>query len=231
MLRSKTTIPSPADGLQTFSAQKIESKLVKYIYWQIKLTIKLKGTLGHKFGKSCYDSKKHFSCPPSHLQHSPGLDNVTCNQNFSFSCSTDIYISGGPWIFMMLLYDDVYCQSNCLSVPGCQVLRGVIHNNNRAKPGSGHWAGDLKEPVRDLGKFPTHHRSPSQPIQVAPISIPDLWPDYTPADGLQAVLCWYSREEVAFPVMHNGCHALLEVTNIYRVIVSPATKTFANIFH
>ena len=75
----------------------------------------------------------HFPCCPSPLQHSPGLDNVTCNQNFSFSCSTDIYISGGPWIFMMLLYDDVYCQSNCLSVPGCQVLRGVIHNNNRAK--------------------------------------------------------------------------------------------------
>ena len=68
----------------------------------------------------------------------------------------------------MLLYDDVYCQSNCLSVPGCQVLRGVIHNNNRAKPGSGHWTGDLKEPVRDLGKFPTHHRSPSQPIQWPP---------------------------------------------------------------
>ena len=168
MLRSKTTIQSPADALQTFSAQKIESKLVKYIYWQIKLTIKLKGTLGHKFGKSCYDSKKHFPCCPSPLQHSPGLDNVTCNQNFSFSCSTDIYISGGPWIFMMLLYDDVYCQSNCLSVPGCQVLRGVIHNNNRAKPGSGHWTGDLKEPVRDLGKFPTHHRSPSQPIQWPP---------------------------------------------------------------
>ena len=65
---------------------------------------------------------------------------------------------------MMLLYADVYCQSNCLSVPGCQVLRGVIHNNNRAKAESGHWTGDLKKPVRDLGKFPTHHRSPAHPI-------------------------------------------------------------------
>ena len=64
---------------------------------------------------------------------------------------------------MMLLYADVYCQSNCLSA-GCQVLRGVIHNNNRAKAESGHWAGHLKKPVRDLGKFPTHHRSPSHPI-------------------------------------------------------------------
>ena len=64
---------------------------------------------------------------------------------------------------MMLLYADVYCQSNCLSA-GCQVLRGVIHNNNRAKPESGHWAGHLKKPVRDLGKFPTHHRSPAHPI-------------------------------------------------------------------
>ena len=81
-----------------------------------------------------------------------------------FSCPTDIYISGGPWIFMMLLYADVYCQSNCLSVPGCQVLRGVIHNNNRAKAESGHWTGHLKKPVRDLGKFPTHHRSPAHPI-------------------------------------------------------------------
>ena len=65
---------------------------------------------------------------------------------------------------MMLLYADVYCQSNCLSVPGCQVLRGVIHNNNRAKAESGHWTGHLKKPVRDLGKFPTHHRSPAHPI-------------------------------------------------------------------
>ena len=116
----------------------------------------------------------------------------------------------------MLLYDDVYCQSNCLSVPGCQVLRGVIHNNNRAKPGSGHWTGDLKEPVRDLGKFPTHHRSPSQPIQVAPISIPDLWPDYTPADGLQAVLCrQFDIQEMKW--LHRRC-----LTGVHFCVQSPS---------
>ena len=116
-----------------------------------------------------------------------------------FSCSTDIsYISGGPWIFMMLLYADVYCQSNCLSVPGCQVLRGVIHNNNRAKAESGHWTGHLKKPVRDLGKFPTHHRSPAHPIPSYQVRC-SKWPHLRlHSDGRftssTVSSIWYSRD-------------------------------------
>ena len=116
-----------------------------------------------------------------------------------FSCSTDIsYISGGPWIFMMLLYADVYCQSNCLSVPDCQVLRGVIHNNNRAKAESGHWTGDLKKPVRDLGKFPTHHRSSVHPIPSYQVRC-SKWPNLRlHSDGRftssTVSSIWYSRD-------------------------------------